>query len=83
MGVDEVVELQILGGISVYEIDTVVFDFEPPPALTRALRSKNVEWSVNPMPSLPSWLSERFVRGRVDGADDEDEPGAARDGSSR
>jgi len=70
---DEVVELQITGGISVDEVDEVIFDFEPPPVVIRALRCAGIVWSVNPMPTFPPWLAELFVRDRLDGVEESDD----------
>ena len=62
---DEVVELQIIGGISIGDIEGVIFDFEPPAVVVRALRCAGIDWSVNPMPPFPAWLGELFVRDRL------------------
>jgi hypothetical protein len=74
---DEVVELQIIGGISVGvgDIDGVIFDFEPPAVVARALRCAGIDWSVNPMPTFPAWLGELFVRDRLGSAEESADSG--------
>jgi hypothetical protein len=64
---DEVVEIQIIGGISVNKVDGVIFDFDPPEVVVRSLEGAEIDWSVNAMPPLPPWLEERLVRDRLAG----------------
>lgn len=66
---DEVVELQIIGGITLDEITEVIFDFDPPERVKRALGCAGIDWNVNPMPTLPGWLAERFSPERLDDAE--------------
>jgi hypothetical protein len=60
-GADEVVEIQIIGGLSLGEISSVRFDFEPPDSIVNALCARGIKWCLNPMPTLP-----RYSRLRLD-----------------
>ena len=56
-GPEDVVEIQILGGIEAIEIKRVILDAEPADALARALRRAGLTPEVNPLPDRGSSLA--------------------------
>ena len=58
---DEVVELQVIGGVHIRDIEVVVFDFDPPPSIIGALRCRKLKWDVNPLPSVSDEQCPGFV----------------------
>ncbi len=64
---DEVVELQIIGGVHISDIEVVVFDLDPPCSITDALRCRELKWDVNPLPSMSDEQRARFVADELSG----------------
>ena len=58
---DEVVETQIIGGIQVSDIASVIFDQEPPTSIMAALEARKIACDVNPLAAMPSWLQSIFI----------------------
>lgn len=60
-GPDEVVEIQVVGGLRLSDIASIMFDQNPPRSILEALQQNAIDSYVNALPALPRWLSERFI----------------------
>lgn len=63
-GPDEVVEIQIIDGLSIQEFRAVCFDFDPADVLRDSLDELGIAWRVNPMPEIPAFVTD-FVEDRL------------------